>query len=118
MPDQMSTDDWPAMRTKLAAVIREKTRDQWDEIMLGTDICYAPVLNFDEAIDHPHNESRNTFVEAAGVKQAAPAPRFSRTSPQLPAAAVAPGSGTVAVLQDLGLSEADIAALQASGAVA
>ena len=50
---QMSRDDWPMLRQKLAAVMATKTRDEWDAIMLGTDICYAPILNFEEAVDHP-----------------------------------------------------------------
>jgi len=118
LPKQMSTEDWPALRSKLESVIREKTRDEWDEIMLGTDICYAPVLNFDEAYEHQHNAGRQTFVESSGIKQAAPAPRFSRTPPELPASAVAPGGDTEAVLQDLGLNATEIEALRSSGAVA
>ena len=54
---QMSRDDWPMLREKLAAVMATKTRDEWDGIMLGTDICYAPILNFEEAVDHPHNQA-------------------------------------------------------------
>ena len=118
LPKQMSREDWPMLHDKLAAIFSAKTRDEWDEIMLGTDICYAPVLSFEEAIAHPHNQARNTFTEQDGIKQAAPAPRFSRTEPQLPGAAVAPGAQTDEVLQSLGMSAADIEALKSSGAVA
>ena len=118
LPKQMSTEDWPAMRDRLEVLIRQKTRDEWDEIMLGTDICYAPVLNFDEACEHEHNAGRQTFVESSGIRQAAPAPRFSRTPPELPAAAVAPGNDTTAVLRTLGLSDDDISTLRSDGAVA
>ena len=117
MSKQMSRDDWPLLQEKLTSVFAGKTRDEWDEIMLGTDICYAPVLQFEEAIDHPHNAARATFVEQGGVKQAAPAPRFSRTEPELPAQAVAPGAQTDEVLVGLGLDAAEIAALKESGAV-
>ena len=95
---QMSRDDWPKLREKLAAVLATKTRDEWDEIMLGTDICYAPILNFDEAVAHPHNQARNTFVASADIVQAAPAPRFSRTEPELPEPPVAPGEHSEEVL--------------------
>lgn len=118
LPAQMSRDDWPLLRGKLEAIFATKTRDQWDEIMLGTDICYAPVLNFEEAVAHPHNAARQTFVEQDGVTQAAPAPRFSRTAPELPTTATAPGADTDAVLRDLGHTDADIAALREAGAVA
>ena len=114
---QMSRDDWPKLREKLAAVLATKTRDEWDEIMLGTDICYAPILNFDEAVAHPHNQARNTFVASADIVQAAPAPRFSRTEPELPEPPVAPGEHSEEVLASMGLDAAAIAELKASGAV-
>jgi alpha-methylacyl-CoA racemase len=114
---QMSRDDWPKLREKLAAVLATKTRDEWDEVMLGTDICYAPILNFDEAVAHPHNQARNTFVASADIVQAAPAPRFSRTAPELPEPPVGPGEHSEEVLASIGLDAAAIAELKASGAV-
>ena len=118
MQAQMDRGEWPALREKLADVMATKTRDEWDAIMLGTDICYAPVLNFNEAAQHEHNQARQTFVTANNVTQAAPAPRFSRTAPEMPEAPVAPGAQTDAVLADLGMSADEIAALKSSGAVA
>ena len=76
---QMDRSAWPALREKLAAVIATKSRDEWEEIMGGTDVCFAPILDLDEAPRHPHNAARQTFVEVAGVTQPAPAPRFSAT---------------------------------------
>ena len=115
---QMDRNEWPQLRKKLEAVMVTKTRDEWDAIMYGTDICYAPVLNFEEATTNKHNQDRATFVEQDGVTQAAPAPRFSRTEPQLPASAVAPGQQTDEILDALGLSDKEIAALKSSGAIA
>ena len=84
----MDRDRWPEMK---AAPRREifatKTRDEWCEIMEGTDICFAPVLTMDEAAQHPHNVERSTFVEVAGLTQPAPAPRFDRTPADGPATA-------------------------------
>ncbi|HEX7886507.1 MAG TPA: CaiB/BaiF CoA-transferase family protein, partial [Phenylobacterium sp.] len=60
---------WPALREKLAQVIARKTRDEWTEIMGGTDVCFAPVLDLDEAPNHPHNAARETFVSVEGVIQ-------------------------------------------------
>ena len=76
---QMAPDKWPAMTEKLAAHFKTKTRDEWCDLMEGTDICFAPVLSLDEAPEHPHNKARGTFIEVDGVIQPAPAPRFSRT---------------------------------------
>ena len=115
---QMSREEWPAMQQRLEAIFRTRTRDEWDEIMLGTDICYAPILNFRDAIAHPHNAARDTFVEVDGIHQAAPAPRFSRTAPETPPAAVTPGAHTDEVLNAFGFADAEIASLRDSGAVA
>ncbi len=115
---QMSREDWPSLRTRLEAVFLERTRDEWDEIMLGSDVCYAPILQFEEAASNLHNQERQTFVESSGVTQAAPAPRFSRTPAELPTPAVAPGNNTDEVLSSMGLSVDEIAVLKSSGAVA
>lgn len=76
---QMDRSKWPELKTKLADVIKTKSRDDWCEIMEGTDICFAPVLSMSEAPAHKHNTDRQTFVEENGVVQPAPAPRFDKT---------------------------------------
>jgi alpha-methylacyl-CoA racemase len=77
--DQMNKSRWTEMKEGLAAVFKTKTRDEWCQIMEGTDVCFAPVLNFVEAQRHPHNVARQTYVDVDGMLQPAPAPRFSRT---------------------------------------
>lgn len=118
LPDQMSRDDWAGLEARLTGIFKSKTRDEWDEIMLGTDICYSPILTFEEARAHPHNAERQTFVEQDGIHQAAPAPRFSRSTTELPVSSVAPGAQTRAVLEEAGMSGEQIEALIKSGAVA
>jgi alpha-methylacyl-CoA racemase len=76
---QMDPRNWPALKSKMAAVFKTKTRDEWCAIMQGTDVCFAPVLALSEAPDHPHMAERQVFVKHEGVVQPAPAPRFSRT---------------------------------------
>lgn len=76
---QMDRKAWPALRDKLTAVFKTKTRDEWCKIMEGTDICFAPVLTMSEAMQHPHMVARGVFVEHEGHTQPGPAPRFSRT---------------------------------------
>jgi alpha-methylacyl-CoA racemase len=76
---QMDARNWPAMKEKMTAVFKTKTRDEWCTIMQGTDVCFAPVLSLSEAPDHPHMAERKVFVTYEGVVQPAPAPRFSRT---------------------------------------
>jgi alpha-methylacyl-CoA racemase len=80
---QMDKEQWPRLKRRLAALFTTRTRAQWTELMEGTDICFAPVLDMEEAPYHPHNIARNTFIEVDGVTQPAPAPRFSRTAPEV-----------------------------------
>ena len=106
---------WPAARDRLAAVFRTRTRAEWCALLEGTDVCFAPVLSLPEAIAHPHNVERGTFVDVDGVKQSAPAPRFSRTVPAKPSSPRPPN--TDAALAGW-LSAAEIAGLRAEGTIA
>jgi alpha-methylacyl-CoA racemase len=109
---------WPAMRTELAEIVRGRTREEWDELMAASDVCYAPVLSLSEAPLHPHNQARGTFTEVAGVVQPAPAPRFSRTGPEISGPPAHAGQHTDEVLTDAGLSPERISELRDAGAVA
>ncbi len=117
LPKQMDRSQWPKMKLKIAETIRSKTRDQWVELMEGTDVCFAPVLSPSEAYDHPHNIERKTFVEVAGVKQPAPAPRFSRTPGVIDGPPPHPGEHTEEVLSSWGFSENEIQNLRKIDAV-
>jgi len=108
---------WPAMKQKLAAVIAQKTQAQWCDIMEGTDVCFAPVLNFMDAPRHPANIARNTYIEVDGVTQPAPAPRFSRTPSMVQHGAHDAGQDTAAVLTAMGFGEQELASLRAAGAI-
>ena len=108
LPKQMDRSQWPKMKLKIAETIRSKTRDRWVELMEGTDVCFAPVLSPSEACAHPHNVERETFVEVGGVKQPAPAPRFSRTPGVIDGPPPHPGEHTEEVLSSWGFSENEI----------
>lgn len=85
--DQMDVSAWPSQKQALAGIFASKTQEQWCALLEGTDVCFAPVLDWDEAPNHPHNLARETFVTVADVVHPAPAPRFSRTAPAVPQAA-------------------------------
>ena len=112
---QMDPSQWPMLKTKLQDVIKQKTQAQWCAIMEGTDVCFAPVLTMTEATQHPHHIARNTFINIAGVTQPAPAPRFSRTSPETPTPPAHAGQHSTQILNEWGIS--NITELLASGAV-
>lgn len=115
--NQMDRAHWPALKAKVAAAIATKTRDEWDKLMEGSDVCYAPVLSLEEAPRHPHNKARETFVTLDGVVQPAPAPRFSRTSPAIQGPAPLIGQHTEEALADWGFTGGEIAKLSESGAI-
>lgn len=114
---QMNRDEWPALRAKLAAVISTKTQDEWAALMGGTDVCFAPILNLDEAPKHPHNVARSAFVELGGVTQPAPAPRFSATPGAIQGPPPKIGANNDEALSDWGFSFDDIEALKSAEAL-
>jgi alpha-methylacyl-CoA racemase len=113
---QMDRSAWPALREKLAAAIGKKTQAEWRKIMDGTDVCFAPILDLDEAPKHEHNVARQTFVEVGGVTQPAPAPRFSATPGVIQGPPPAIGAHDREALSDWGFSDAEIAALSPEAA--
>jgi len=115
---QMDRGSWDSLREKLGHVIAQKTRAEWCEIMDATDVCFAPVLDLDEAPKHPHNAARQTFVEVAGVTQPAPAPRFSATPGAIQGPPPKTGAHDREALVDWGFSATEIDALQQGGALA
>ncbi|MEE2688609.1 MAG: CaiB/BaiF CoA-transferase family protein [Pseudomonadota bacterium] len=108
LPDQFDQSQWPEMSKRLAAVFKKKTRDEWCEIMEGSDVCFAPVLTFNEAPDHPHNKARGTFIDVEGVAQPNPAPRFSRTPGSVKGAAPEVGADTREGLLAWGFDAAEV----------
>ena len=114
---QMNKGRWGELKAKLTEVFLTKTQAEWCDIMEGSDVCFAPVLNLINAATHPHNVARNSYQEVAGVLQQAPAPRFSRT----PAAAIqaprVPGEDSASVLADFGLTATEVAQLTEQGVV-
>jgi alpha-methylacyl-CoA racemase len=117
LPAQTDRDNWPKNRETLAAIFKTKTREEWTEIMEQLDVCYAPVLNMSESMEHPHNVHRGTFIDVGGVKQPGPAPRFVRTPSDTPQVGAYAGEHSKDALADWGFAVSDIDALLTSGAV-
>ena len=115
--DQYDKQRWPELKRRFAELFRAKTRAEWCDLMEGTDICFAPVLDFDDAPEHPHNLARGTFTEVAGVKQPAPAPRFSETRSEIASAPPDLGQDTDSVLAAAGYSEAQLTNLRGQGVI-
>jgi len=117
LPEQMDRERWPEVSERFAKLFRTKTREEWCEILEGTDVCFAPVLSYDEAPHHPHNQERGVFVEVQGVMQPAPAPRFSRTPSQIQRPPATDGEHTEEGLVDWGFSREEVESLRQAGAI-
>jgi alpha-methylacyl-CoA racemase len=111
----MDRAGWPQARALIAQKLHTKTRDEWCALLEGTDACFAPVLDMDEAPRHPQLAQRRTFIDVDGVVQPAPAPRFSRTVPDHPGKPADPASDDPAEALAPWLPPAEIARLRESG---
>jgi len=85
--DQNKRSKWSELQGRFEEVFKTRTRDEWCDQLEGTDACFTPILGMAESMEHPHNKARGTFVTVGGIKQAAPAPRFSRTQSEISSAA-------------------------------
>ncbi|MFI0446561.1 CaiB/BaiF CoA transferase family protein [Actinomadura sp. 6N118] len=115
---QMDRNSWPSATERVAAVFATRTREEWTRSFEGVEACVQPVLELTEATAHPHAAARGMFVEIDGAPHPRPAPRFSRTTLEMPHSAEEPGTSTCEVLTGLGLSEKEIVDLRAAGVVA
>jgi len=115
---QWDAAQWPALKARIAALVATRTRDEWCRLLEGTDACFAPVLDLDEAPTHAHNRARGTFIEIDGVTQPAPAPRFSRTPAEVSGPPPVPGQADDIVLADWGFAADEIDALRRASVLA
>ena len=115
LPGQYDRASWPAMRHKFAEWFKAKTRDEWSALLQDHDVCYAPVLSFAEAPQHPHAVARNGYVDVGGIRHPAPAPRFSRTAGAVRGAPPERGALGRDALLDWGFSPSDIEMLKGLG---
>ena len=104
----MNSNMWPSLKKRIEAIFKTKTRDEWCELMEGTDVCFSPVLSIKEAPSHQHNIDRNTFVEIDGVIQPNVAPRFSRTVSKINGPSAINGEHNETALSDWGINEEKI----------
>jgi alpha-methylacyl-CoA racemase len=116
--EQWDEARWPALKARVAALVATHTRDEWCRLLEGSDACFAPVLDLNEAATHPHNRMRGTFIEVDGIAQPAPAPRFSRTVAEVTRPPPAREEPDDAVLADWGFAVGEVSALRSAGVLA
>ncbi len=101
--EQYNTGKWAEMKSILEEKFKTKTRDEWCDLLEGSDVCFAPVLDFTEAPGHHHNQARKTYIELDGIQQPAPAPRFSRTVSEIKSGSPESGADKDQILKDWGI---------------
>jgi alpha-methylacyl-CoA racemase len=114
---QFEPGRWPKQKERMARMFKSRRRDEWRELLEGTDACFAPVLNLSEAPEHPHNRARNTFTVIDDVVHPAPSPRFSRTTTAIAGAPPGSGEHTESILEGAGFTTREIAGLRAHGVI-
>jgi len=113
--DQNDKSEWPKLHKLFEETLAQKLRNEWAEIFEGSDACVAPVLDFEEAENYPHNIERKAFYKNNGVMQTSPVPRFGRSKIPLPPHASQTGHDAFEILKEAGLSENNIKALATKG---
>ncbi len=114
-PDRLDPANWPAQRTRIAGIFATKSRAEWAAIFEGTDVCFAPVLDLEEAVSHPHNLARGIYDHSEGFAQPAPAPRFRHSPPEMPSRAPTAGQDNKTALTEWGFEQPEIEAFVANG---
>ena len=114
---QLERERWPELKRRFAEVFATRTRDEWARLFESEEACTTAVYGMEDAPDHPHNRARGTFIEIGGKTQPAPAPRFSRTAPGVPAPPSEPAADTDEALLAWGFGEGEIAELREAGAL-
>jgi alpha-methylacyl-CoA racemase len=115
---QHDREHWPALRAKMSAIFKQKTRDEWCALLEGTDSCVTPVLSLDEAPHHPHMSVRNTFVQTSGHPRPGTAPRFGNAGTANAGKAQDAGSECDAILDKCGFASDEVRALRAAKVIA
>lgn len=103
MPADWTGKGWAEARSRLETIFLTRSRDEWCEVFEGSDVCFAPVLNYEESAEHPHMVERAVYQEVEGVRQASPAPRFSATPGAIQGSAPKPGAHTRDAMLDWGV---------------
>jgi crotonobetainyl-CoA:carnitine CoA-transferase CaiB-like acyl-CoA transferase len=106
-----------ALKEKLAALFRTKTRAEWEAFSKAHDCCLEPVLRPEELTKDPHLSARGLFFEMDspwGKLQQMRTPLTARGQAHAPPPKQ--GEHTDAILREAGIDAATIATMRAEGA--
>jgi crotonobetainyl-CoA:carnitine CoA-transferase CaiB-like acyl-CoA transferase len=98
------------IRAEIQAIIGTKTRDEWEQLLIG-DVCVEPVLTAEELAQHPQHRARGMFFTVDGLQQTRTplgTPHGHRPPPTL-------GGDSATILREAGFSDGEIAELRTTG---
>lgn len=75
--DALAGEEQAPLRAYLSGEFASRTRDEWIRWFADKDVAFAPVLDFQEALQQPHVRDRNLVVEWGEAHHIAPAIRFA-----------------------------------------
>jgi crotonobetainyl-CoA:carnitine CoA-transferase CaiB-like acyl-CoA transferase len=105
----------------VTAVLRTRTRAEWEQALDGHDVCVEPVLDIGETFEHPQARSRGMRLDAGDGRPTAQT-GFPIRLTESPAAYRRPapryGEHTDEVLGEAGYGSDELAALRTAGAIA
>ena len=113
IPLQMDVASRASIRRELEAVFATRSLAEWLAVLEGAGTQFAPVLEVAEALADPHNVARNMVVDVpvpqeAPVRQLGLPVKLGRTPGAIRSLAPLPGADTKAILDRLGLSDAEV----------
>jgi len=115
---QFDFAQWPALRSRIAAIFAAKPRAWWTDLFAPHEVCAEPVLELDELDLHPHLAERGIFHPGPGkMRSVAPAPRLSAHPGLVETLNPRASRPVQEIVEAAGFSKGDIDALLASGTI-
>ncbi len=112
------------IRSKLAEAFKEKTRNEWLELLGGEEVCIGPAYELDEVFDDPQAQARGLVVaqnhpKAGKVRQLGLPFVLDGLEPQDVVRHPSPGYGehNAAILDALGYSPEEIEQMRQDGII-
>lgn len=115
-------DGGERVRGEVAALFKQRTRDEWVRFAEEYDICLSPVQDFEEMERDPHLRARGMIVELtqpgrATLKGVGVPLKFSGIETSSPGPAPAVGADSAKILEEMGYTPERIQALIDKGIV-
>lgn len=115
------TENIATVLARVAEVMAERTTGEWMDLLRAAEIPAMPIASLSDLLEDPHLTATGFWqqrdTDAGRLRFPGIPTRFSATPGAIGEPGPALGADSEAVLREAGLSEADIAALAARGAV-